>query len=291
MPQIKSFLGLSAASMLVLGSQAALASGEVELLYGEVTTWKSWIPAPATTTQSAFGFADDEIAGVALGDMTFDLSGGTSDGVPYLHTYRYYLEVAITDPLNAGTVSAQLATSAGTANCTVKFATVRGDGRGLYTAICASDVASGLSYVRRDVDGATYWDDNGGLGHALSFAEGPRMPAGGVFHHAVPRRSGTTGMFGAVALESLPADATVAVVYSKDNWASAWKAPATVSNKSFAYCMVSNCTGKNPSTDGTTVHTFTLPDVTPKIRYYLVVESSVGSFTDDNDGEDYVFAP
>ncbi|MDI1446427.1 hypothetical protein [Polyangium sp. 6x1] len=301
MLKIGSFLALATASMIVLGAEPALASGEVELVYAEVNTWFQYPPLVAARgSASGFAGADELDADPMLAELDLDAFAFASMGGPLVSAfppiqdmgfppkYRHYYEIAVSDPVYAGTVTVEIQTLNGLVSCAAKYATVRGDGRALYTAYCYQGGSTRVSIRHDDVVGQTHWDDNDGLGHAISYAAGPTMPAGGVFHHGVPRSSGTT-MQGAVVLESLPPDATVTVVYSRDDWTTATKHPAIVSATGF----VGNTAyryGINPAADGTTVHTFSLPDVT-KVSYYFVVESSLGSFTDDNEGEYYVFAP
>ncbi|MDI3286879.1 hypothetical protein [Polyangium sp. 15x6] len=295
MSKNKSFLVLAAASMIVLGAEPALAVSEVELVYAEVTTWRPPPTTPIAALGSAFGFADaveldaaPMLAELDLDAFTFDAMGeplGIS--VPM---YRHYFEIAVSNPVYAGTVAVKIQIPSGISSCAAKYATVRGDGRALYNAYCYPGPNSAKVSIRHDDNwGQTLWDDNGGLGHAVSYAAGPTMPAGGVFHHGVPRVSGTT-LQGAAVLESLPPDATVTVVYSKDDWTTATEHPAVVSGTGFVGGP-SYRYGTNPAIDGTTVHTFSLPDITSKVSYYFVVESSLGSFTDDNEGAYYVFNP
>ncbi|MDC3962182.1 hypothetical protein [Polyangium jinanense] len=290
MSKNKSFLVLAAASTIVLGAEPALAMSEVELLYAEVNTWLPPLHK-GSALGSTLGFADTNelYADPMLAELDLDAFALESMGDPLVSLFppmrRSYFEIAVSDPFYAGTVTVHIPTSI--YSCAAKHATVRGDGRALYTAYCYFGDAR-VSVRHDDALGQTHWDDNGGLGHATSFAAGPSMPAGGVFHHGVPRSSGTT-MEGAAVLESLPPDATVTVVYSRDDWATATKHPAVVSATGFVGNPPGYRYGTNPAIDGTTVHSFSIPDVTSKISYYFVVESSLGSFTDDNQGMYYGF--
>lgn len=292
----RSFLVLGAASMIILGAEPALASGEVELVYAEVTTWLKLPTDSVTAPDSDFGFAGTADLGAApmLAALDLDPIVLETGDEPILSLfpprYRYYFEIAVSTPLSAGTVTVQIPTSSGIFRFPATYATVRGDGRALYTVNCYPGPGSAnVSVSHKDVWGKIHWDRNLGLGYAVSYAAGPTMPGGDVFHHGVPRASGTM-MQGAAVLASLPPDATVTVVYSKDDWTTATTFPAVLSSKglvgSGGYPY-----GTNPAIDGTAVHTFSLPDVTSKISYYFVVESSLGSFTDDNEGAYYEFEP
>ncbi|MDI1480655.1 hypothetical protein [Polyangium sp. y55x31] len=292
----RSFLVLGAASMIILGAEPALASGEVELVYAEATTWLKLPTNSVTAPSPDSGFAGTNDLGAApmLAALDLDTFALEPRSVPLLSLfppkYRYYFEIAVSTPISAGTVTVQIPTSSGLFGCAANYATLRGDGRALYTANCYPGPGSvNVSVQHKDFWDQTHVDDNFGLGHAVSYAAGPTMPGGRVFHHGVPRASNTM-MQGAAVLANLPPDATVTVVYSKDDWTTATTFPAVVGIKGlvgsggFPY-------GTNPAIDGTTVHTFSLPDVTSKISYYFVVESSLGSFTDDNEGAYYEFEP
>jgi hypothetical protein len=144
--------------------------------------------------------------------------------------------------------------------------------------------------IRYDVNGATYWDNNGGSNHVAAYHAGPGMApaAGNIRLNFDSYYSYNHSVGGSLFVRNLSPDKTIKILYTADSWASSSIAYATYNSQYFPSYGYPIPSPNRYSVEYWTFN-FDLPEGSSlqDVEYAIAYEVNGVTYWDNNFGNNY----